>query len=370
MITDLEKLKAEVLDIFQAELADAKRDWFWEMELERGEALERIIPQIERVGTLHELFRVLVGRPDAAFSEVGTRLIPLMQLLKKSCNPEVLYSAGLLVDEFPATYLSGIRDVFVLVNTNPSKVNRCRMDMDKTVTFVGSWLVDQFRGNVFAMKGAHVNVWGFWGVKAYPKGGTVVKRLNEYFEPIQICQDSLDYLRMKKIQQEGDSYVLFDTIKETIEKKEEINLAYIREDVRPRREDEVIAEDSQFVLTENRRKKQFYLYRIWPEDRLVDYMEKRLGRYVVGYNLSDLQEWIFLKRFIRFPNGEVPIGTNHLGEPISITYNQTERRFYPKGLYVKNKEGDYVTNRRAIEIDFEHTLEWNVKQIQEKLFSD
>ena len=370
MDTDFAILKKDVLAILKAEHADAKAYLYLPGEYDRMEALEESIPLIEETYTVRGLIGSLMGWHDSAYSAVKDRLMVLMCLLKQRCEKASLWDMGVFMDEFPWSYI-WMMDRMVLVNTDPHKELHCRMDMDKKASFVGRWVVDQYRGIAYAKTGAHVNQWVTKHAQASMEGGTAVKRHATYYEPLNICDEYLSYLEMKNIEKEFDVYTLFDQLKSKVVEIDGIDLAYIRKMPWQHWVDKVLVEDERFVLMENRYKKTYYMLRKWPEKELQSYIERRACGVSLPGDLLDLQDLIYYQRFKNLPNGELWIGENPFGNPVSLTLNLEDHTFLPHGICKRWKNGTIVETYRAIPYHQCVSIEENVRRIRQSyVFGD
>lgn len=364
MDTDFSILKKDVLAILELEHADAKAHLYLPGEYDRMEALEESIPSVKDTSNVRGLIGELMGWHDSAYSAVKCRLMELMCLLKERCDKAVLWDMCVFIDEFPWSRI-WLLPKLVLVNTDPQAELHCRMKMDKHASFVGRWVVDQYSGCAFAKMGAHVNQWVTKHVQATMEGGTVVKRHELYYEPLYSFSDYLSYLEMKNFGTEFDVYALFDRVKSEVVESDEINLSTIRKIPWQHWVDKILVEDERFVLMENNYRKSYYLLRKWPEKELQSYIERRAGGISLPEELFDLQDLIYYERFKEFPNGEIIIGENPFGNPVSLTLNLSDHTFLPHGLCKRWKNGTIVDAYRAIPYNRGLSIAENVRSIQE-----
>ena len=356
---NIEEIKKGFLTFYQEAMLKAHRI----CDPALVKCLEESVGLIKPVHTKSEFLQLLVVDATNVFSPMKDWL-SLVCYLQEHFSEKDLRDNGIVIDHLPEhEILKGSQGLFI--NTKPVL---CEHTFSEEIcgAFLGRWLVDVYRADVVALDGAHINLRGpnAKGQRA-SDNASVMSRHDVYYQPVMDLNDKQYQLveRMCKFKQPSE---LLDEIlhfQGTLQKK--ILLHNIEPTPITEQGDQLIAEDEQYVLILNTDTRECVLSRKLSEQQVIDEIRETKENFnLETEDLRTLHVCMLRDMFLKLPNERFEIGTNHLGQPASISFDPNKLYFNTHGLYYKNYAGHWI-KEDEIYLRKGNTFVENVKNIQE-----
>lgn len=361
---NIEDIKQDFLSFYQQAMQKAQRI----CDPRLLKRLEESVGLIKTVNTKSEFLHLLVQDATTIFSPMEGWL-SLVTYLQKHFSQTDLSDNGIFVDQLPDLgILKGSQALFV--NTTPVLLEHT-LPEELQAAFLGRWLVDVYQAKVVALDGAHINLRGpnATGQRASDKA-SVMSRHDVYYQPVMDLNDEQYQLVEQICKFKQPSELLDEVLHFQGNLQDKILLHNIDTTPITMQGDRLLAEGEQYALILNSDTQECVLLRKLSEQQVIDEIRASKSDFnLENEALRTLHICMLRDMFLKLPNERLEIGTNHLGQPATISFDPNRLCFNTHGLYYKSYEGHWIREEEFY-LKKNKTFVENVKNIQESYRAD